>query len=40
VARDLGRYGVTFNAVAPAALTRMVAQVPAEALEKRATVSW
>ncbi len=36
VARDLGRYGVTCNAVAPAALTRMVAQVPAEALEKRA----
>lgn len=36
VARDLGRYGVTCNAVAPAALTRMVAQVPQEALEKRA----
>ncbi len=36
VARDLGRYGVTCNAVAPAALTRMVAAVPREALEKRA----
>ncbi|HEU4760508.1 MAG TPA: SDR family oxidoreductase, partial [Dehalococcoidia bacterium] len=36
VARDLGRYGVTCNCIAPAALTRMVAQVPREVLEKRA----
>ena len=36
VARDLGRHGVTCNCVAPAALTRMVAAVPREALEKRA----
>src|SRR5438093_2547385 len=28
VARDLGRYGVTCNCVAPGAFTRMVAQVP------------
>jgi len=35
VARDLGRYGVTCNCIAPAALTRMVAQVPRQALEKR-----
>ncbi len=35
VARDLGRYGVTCNAVAPAALTRMTATVSPEALQKR-----
>ena len=28
VARDLGRYGVTDNCIAPGASTRMVAQVP------------
>src|SRR5438093_8509902 len=28
VARDLGRYGVTCNCIAPGAMTRMVAQVP------------
>jgi len=28
VARDLGRYGVTCNCIAPGAFTRMVAQVP------------
>lgn len=36
VARDLGRYGVTCNCVAPAAITRMTATVRQEALEKRA----
>lgn len=36
VARDMGRYGVTCNAVAPAAATRMTTTVPQEALEKRA----
>ncbi len=35
VARDLGRYGVTCNAVAPAALTRMTATVSPEALQRR-----
>src|SRR4030066_95657 len=28
IARDLGRYGVTCNAIAPAAITRMTASVP------------
>src|SRR4030066_17476 len=28
VARDLGRYGVTCNAIAPAAITRMTSNVP------------
>ncbi|HEY8489583.1 MAG TPA: SDR family oxidoreductase [Dehalococcoidia bacterium] len=28
VARDLGRYGVTCNAIAPAAMTRMIATIP------------
>ncbi len=36
VARDLGRYGVTCNAIAPGAATRMVASVPDRARELRA----
>ena len=36
VARDLGRYGVTCNAIAPGAQTRMVAAVPESARELRA----
>ncbi len=36
VARDMGRYGVTCNAVAPAAVTRMTATIPQEALQRRA----
>ncbi len=36
VARDLGRYGITVNAVAPAASTRLTATVPQSAKEKRA----
>ena len=36
VARDLGRYGVTCNAIAPGAQTRMVAAVPDSARELRA----
>ena len=31
VARDLGRYGVTCNAIAPGAQTRMIAQIPESA---------
>ncbi len=34
-ALDLGRYGVTVNCIAPAALTRMTGGVPDEAREKR-----
>ncbi len=36
VARDLGRYGVTCNAIAPGAATRMTATVPDRAREARA----
>jgi NAD(P)-dependent dehydrogenase (short-subunit alcohol dehydrogenase family) len=36
VARDLGRYGVTTNCIAPGAMTRMVAQVPDSARALRA----
>ncbi len=36
VARDLGRYGVTCNAIAPGAQTRMIAQVPDSARQLRA----
>jgi NAD(P)-dependent dehydrogenase (short-subunit alcohol dehydrogenase family) len=36
VARDLGRYGVTCNAIAPGAATRMTASVPQQARETRA----
>jgi NAD(P)-dependent dehydrogenase (short-subunit alcohol dehydrogenase family) len=36
VARDLGRYGVTCNAIAPGAATRMTASVPDRARELRA----
>ncbi|MBI2913121.1 MAG: SDR family oxidoreductase [Chloroflexi bacterium] len=36
VARDLGRYGVTCNAIAPGAITRMTAAVPDTAREVRA----
>jgi NAD(P)-dependent dehydrogenase (short-subunit alcohol dehydrogenase family) len=36
VARDLGRYGVTCNAIAPGAATRMTATVPANAGALRA----
>ena len=36
VARDLGRYGVTCNAIGPGAQTRMVAAVPDSARELRA----
>jgi NAD(P)-dependent dehydrogenase (short-subunit alcohol dehydrogenase family) len=36
VARDLGRYGVTCNCIAPAATTRLTATVPAEAAAIRA----
>ncbi len=36
VARDLGRYGVTCNAVSPGAATRMTATVPAQAAQLRA----
>src|SRR5205807_173808 len=35
-ARDLGRYGVTVNAVSPAADTRMTQSVPDSARETRA----
>ena len=37
VARDLGRYGVTCNAIAPGALTRMTAAVPESARQLRAS---
>jgi NAD(P)-dependent dehydrogenase (short-subunit alcohol dehydrogenase family) len=36
VARDLGRYGVTCNAIAPGALTRMIAQIPENTQQRRA----
>ncbi|HLA18436.1 MAG TPA: SDR family NAD(P)-dependent oxidoreductase, partial [Dehalococcoidia bacterium] len=36
VARDLGRYGVTCNAIAPGAQTRMTATVPESARQVRA----
>jgi NAD(P)-dependent dehydrogenase (short-subunit alcohol dehydrogenase family) len=36
VAKDLGRYGVTCNCIAPAAVTRMTQQVPDTARELRA----
>jgi NAD(P)-dependent dehydrogenase (short-subunit alcohol dehydrogenase family) len=36
VARDLGRYGVTCNCIAPGAFTRMVAQVPDTTRQLRA----
>jgi NAD(P)-dependent dehydrogenase (short-subunit alcohol dehydrogenase family) len=36
VARDLGRYGVTCNAIAPGAQTRMIAQIPQGSREIRA----
>lgn len=36
VARDLGRYGVTVNCIAPGAATRLTATVPAAARELRA----
>jgi 3-oxoacyl-[acyl-carrier protein] reductase len=39
VARDLGRYGVTCNAISPGAATRMTATVPARTAEMRARVS-
>ncbi len=35
VARDMGRYGVTANAIAPSASTRMIGSVPDEARELR-----
>ena len=37
VARDMGRYSVTANAISPSASTRMVASVPDEARELRAS---
>jgi NAD(P)-dependent dehydrogenase (short-subunit alcohol dehydrogenase family) len=36
VARELGKYGITVNAIAPAAQTRMIATIPAKAREVRA----
>ncbi len=36
VARELGKYGVTVNAIAPAAQTRMIATIPSKAREIRA----
>lgn len=36
VARDMGRYGVTANAIAPRANTRMIADIPDSAAEIRA----
>ena len=36
VSRDLGKYGITVNAIAPAAQTRMIATVPQKARELRA----
>jgi NAD(P)-dependent dehydrogenase (short-subunit alcohol dehydrogenase family) len=36
VARDLGRYGVTCNAIAPGAQTRMIAQIPQASRQIRA----
>ena len=37
VARDLGRYGVTANAIAPSASTRMTTSVPQESRELRSS---
>ena len=37
VARDMGRYGVTANAISPSAATRMTVSVPDEARELRAS---
>jgi NAD(P)-dependent dehydrogenase (short-subunit alcohol dehydrogenase family) len=39
VARDLGRYGVTCNAISPGAATRMTATVPAATAQLRARVA-
>ena len=36
VSRDLGKYGITVNAIAPAASTRMIATVPQKARQIRA----
>ena len=36
VARDMGRYGVTVNAISPSAATRMTVSIPDEARELRA----
>jgi NAD(P)-dependent dehydrogenase (short-subunit alcohol dehydrogenase family) len=36
VSRDLGKYGITVNAIAPAASTRMTATVPDSARQARA----
>jgi NAD(P)-dependent dehydrogenase (short-subunit alcohol dehydrogenase family) len=36
VSRDLGKYGITVNAIAPAAATRMIATVPQKARQIRA----
>ncbi len=36
VARDLGRYGVTCNAIAPVAQTRMIASIPEAGRQSRA----
>ena len=36
VAKDMGRYGVTVNAIAPRASTRMIADIPGSAAEIRA----
>ena len=36
VARDMGRYGVTANAIAPRASTRMISDIPVSAAEIRA----
>ena len=36
VARDMGRYGVTANSIAPRAMTRMIGGIPQGALEARA----
>jgi NAD(P)-dependent dehydrogenase (short-subunit alcohol dehydrogenase family) len=36
VARDMGRYGVTCNAIAPGAMTRLTLAVPADTAKKRA----
>jgi NAD(P)-dependent dehydrogenase (short-subunit alcohol dehydrogenase family) len=37
VARDMGRYGVTANAIAPSAATRMTGSVPQESRELRSS---
>ena len=38
VARDLGRYGITVNCIAPGAATRMTSTVPDSARDRRAAV--